>query len=601
MVDPSRQSSTPQPGWLRLCQWLRPKLKFLWTAVVLALVLGIVTTWLTTKHFDIRGTPLEWFPDHWPLVLAGGGLLIVLTAVVSYLGRPVTSSPGVLPTRRDRRELIHRLSNEYRRQQAQSLQEATMRSLEGQETAAVKFSSASLVPWRVNMPGKAALAAPTPIVEAYEQSSVGLLILGDPGVGKSTLLLELALELLARAEKDKERPVPVLVNLSSWALNKPTLTSWLEERLDSMCDIPRQLTNVWIDGGELLLLLDGLDEMELSARTACIASIVAYRDQAKHPVRLVVSSRPAEYLAQGEGLRQLDKVEVLRLMPEQVESYLKRLGTPLTGVLAVLQSNAVLRELVTTPLMLSVVMLAYRGKTSEDLPHPGTEKEQQRQVLEHYVTRMLDPQEKPERQWRYAPDSTRKWLVWLAQQMKKRYLTEFYLEQLQSTWLTTGRSQVVYGLLLRLLGGLVGGLVGGLLAGLVGGLFDLIFDNRLGSGAVLFGLLGMVLGLSVGLFEKRMQPAEVLVWSWDDFWQELLLPLLIGLLIGLLAGLVGGLVNGIIGLFKGLGVLSGLINGLGLGFFLLGGLLGSLLGFVAVLLGRLVGFVAARIGSRRRL
>src|SRR5437764_1487467 len=139
--------------------------------------------------------------------------------MVDYLGRPVASPARALPTPQDRRELIRRLGDEYRRQQTQSLQKAAMKSLEGREPAAVTLSSASLVPWRIDAPGKASLAAPTPIVQAYEQARTGLLILGAPGVGKSTLLLELALGLLTRAEQDEEQPIPVLVNLSSWALN----------------------------------------------------------------------------------------------------------------------------------------------------------------------------------------------------------------------------------------------------------------------------------------------------------------------------------------------------------------------------------------------
>ncbi|HBE28467.1 MAG TPA: hypothetical protein DDW25_06195, partial [Ktedonobacter sp.] len=43
------------------------------------------------------------------------------------------------------------------------------------------------------------------------------LLLGAPGTGKSTALCELAHELLLRAEQDPTHPLPVIVNLSSWA------------------------------------------------------------------------------------------------------------------------------------------------------------------------------------------------------------------------------------------------------------------------------------------------------------------------------------------------------------------------------------------------
>ena len=123
-----------------------------------------------------------------------------------------------------------------------------------------------------------------------------MLILGEPEVGKSTLLLELARGLLTRAGQDTTQPVPVLVNLSSWALNKPPLplTTWLEEQVQSKCGIQRHLTRGWIEQNELLLLLDGLDEMEQDARPTCVAFIDAYQEQAEHIVRLVVCSRRDE-------------------------------------------------------------------------------------------------------------------------------------------------------------------------------------------------------------------------------------------------------------------------------------------------------------------
>jgi hypothetical protein len=57
----------------------------------------------------------------------------------------------------------------------------------------------------------------TPISEVFDKAAGGLLILGAPGAGKTTLLLRLAEELLARAEGDADQPIPVVVNLASWA------------------------------------------------------------------------------------------------------------------------------------------------------------------------------------------------------------------------------------------------------------------------------------------------------------------------------------------------------------------------------------------------
>jgi predicted NACHT family NTPase len=52
-----------------------------------------------------------------------------------------------------------------------------------------------------------------------------LLILGEPGSGKTMLLLGLAREMINRAEQSLEHPIPVVFNLSSWSVKRPPLLS----------------------------------------------------------------------------------------------------------------------------------------------------------------------------------------------------------------------------------------------------------------------------------------------------------------------------------------------------------------------------------------
>lgn len=58
----------------------------------------------------------------------------------------------------------------------------------------------------------------TDIIQIFDQSEISgkLLILGEPGSGKTTTLLELARDLVSRAEANDEEAVPVLFNLSEW-------------------------------------------------------------------------------------------------------------------------------------------------------------------------------------------------------------------------------------------------------------------------------------------------------------------------------------------------------------------------------------------------
>lgn len=71
----------------------------------------------------------------------------------------------------------------------------------------------------VRRPGRPPEPLPpgTQISEAFDRVGGGLLILGAPGAGKTTALLQLCDELLDRAERHPDQSIPVVVNLASWA------------------------------------------------------------------------------------------------------------------------------------------------------------------------------------------------------------------------------------------------------------------------------------------------------------------------------------------------------------------------------------------------
>ena len=119
----------------------------------------------------------------------------------------------------------------------------------------------------------------TPIHRLFDDAGGRLLILGEPGAGKTTMLLELAQTLVERALENDTGPVPVVVNLSSWAQHGGTLREWLVDALQDDASVSSGLAHTLAQGNILLLLLDGLDEVDASKRAACIAAINAFMQE----------------------------------------------------------------------------------------------------------------------------------------------------------------------------------------------------------------------------------------------------------------------------------------------------------------------------------
>lgn len=84
------------------------------------------------------------------------------------------------------------------------------------------------------------------ILRVFDESQGKLLILGNPGVGKTTKTLELAKALCDRAENSIDSPIPVLFNLSNWKRSKKTILKWLIDELESKYRVRNDVAEKWI-------------------------------------------------------------------------------------------------------------------------------------------------------------------------------------------------------------------------------------------------------------------------------------------------------------------------------------------------------------------
>jgi predicted NACHT family NTPase len=125
--------------------------------------------------------------------------------------------------------------------------------------------------------------------------------------------------------------------------------------------VPRRLGRTWIESEQVIPLLDGLDEVAPEHRDACIAAINQFH-QAHGLLPLAVCCRLAEYEARRAKLQLRGALMIQPLTQADIEFYLQQAGEPLAGVREVLREDRQLSELLTTPLFLSIVALAYKGR-----------------------------------------------------------------------------------------------------------------------------------------------------------------------------------------------------------------------------------------------
>lgn len=288
------------------------------------------------------------------------------------------------------------------------------------------------------------LPAGTSMLEIFDSIGMGrsLLILGAPGSGKTTMLLELARGLIARAREDITQPIPMVFNLASWT-EKLTLTDWLAQELNNLYSVPRKTAPDWVKGNKLLLLLDGLDEVRQESRAKCVEAINVFRKQ--HGLTsLAVCSRSQDYADLNAKLSFEGAIEVQPLTQEKIAEFFNRFGDEMAGIKQALEKDSALREMAETPLFLSIMIMAYWDKKNAEIFVFQDQKVQRIHLLNAYIRSMFD--HKSTDKINYSKNDTKKWLSRLASYMVEENSIPFLIENIQPNWIDRKHSFIYRGL-----------------------------------------------------------------------------------------------------------------------------------------------------------
>ena len=281
----------------------------------------------------------------------------------------------------------------------------------------------------------AASPRPTPladdILDVFDDAAVdgNLLILGAPGSGKTTTLVQLLQHLAERADpKAGNEPIPVLLSLASWNAKK-SFDDWLVDELHVKYGVRRDVGRRWRDDGLLIPLLDGLDEVTANDQHACVEAINAF--QAAHrPRHLVVCCRRAEYEQLTVKLRLHDAVCLQPLAAAQIRTYLDRAGA--SNVWNAIESDPKLLQMACSPLLLSFISSMASEQERARAPDGASVEERRWRLFERYLsTRLAAGASRPA----YSPQQTMRCLQQLATILKRKGISEFLIERMQPDWL----------------------------------------------------------------------------------------------------------------------------------------------------------------------
>ncbi|MFU8772114.1 MAG: hypothetical protein ACNA8H_06815 [Anaerolineales bacterium] len=208
-------------------------------------LIGLVAAYVLWQYYQEEG-------GFYAIYVAIAALLSGLLALRNWLGKDQPEKREKLPSittlqsQRIRENLINTVHSiwidDYLKK---SIHSEVIKLLLSYRSEAVEQRPWQMVlhqPDRQDIP----LSPDRSLLEIFIASGRNLLILGEPGCGKTTTMLQLAEELLATARSNPDAPLPIILNLSSWGQKKKEFDQWLVEEIFLQYAISRDIARAGI-------------------------------------------------------------------------------------------------------------------------------------------------------------------------------------------------------------------------------------------------------------------------------------------------------------------------------------------------------------------
>jgi hypothetical protein len=278
------------------------------------------------------------------------------------------------------------------------------------------------------------------IIDGFpNQNNLGrVVLLGMPGSGKTTTLLELAADCCDRAlnnpqansPANPQAPIPVLLDLPTWESSQP-LTTWIFTQIQTKYGVSIDLTEAWFQAGELLLLLDGLDELNPWEQENCVVALNQLKLANGRSPSFVVATRLTDYKQTQNRLKLSAAIGLKPLNLDQIKTYL--FAARSREIWENIQDNDNLLAIAKQPLFLNLMALASEEILIHSWKRIKTKQERIDYLFNAYIRRQLGRQNPS--QWyprgkEPTPEQSKNWLKELLIDLTLPKNTEFCLDSL---------------------------------------------------------------------------------------------------------------------------------------------------------------------------
>jgi HEAT repeat protein len=202
-----------------------------------------------------------------------------------------------------------------------------------------------------------------PLSEWLSPSGTRLIVLGEGGTGKTTILLRTAIDLCERARADRNAPAAIYARLNFFDAQANAFGELMNVIARSAGLDRADAETLWAQQRRpCVFLLDGFNEVSPSAREACALALSELLQHRWHSY--LITSRPGEDVDKLAVRLDAQPLEIVSLDDDQVQQYLDSYGLPDLPR----RIEPRLRDFLRTPFLLWALAQSQTGAAGDKLP-----------------------------------------------------------------------------------------------------------------------------------------------------------------------------------------------------------------------------------------